>query len=1434
MIICLSTKAQLTASFTANLTEGCGSLGGVQFTSTSTGNPTTWDWDFGNGNFSQNQNPQASFSNTQFYTITLIVGNGTTSDTITRTNYIKVYKNPVANFSYTPISGCAPIDVNFLSTSTLGDNPITNYVWDFRDGSSSPNSANPTHQYKISNTYFPNLQIIDAKGCTDNISLGPISIIPAVIADFTTLGPTSSCTNSLIVDFVSNSTGTNLSYAWAFGDGTTSTAQNPTHTYNGFGSYTVTLTVSNPNCNDVLVKTNYILLANPIANFMLPKKEFCKGEPISITNTSGPSFNVVWDFGDGTNSTVKNPNKVYSDSGMFIINLTISLGNCTDSKKDTIRIEKAVARFRTNTIYNCNKGDTVKFIDSSFNAAIYSWRINTIMTAGDGIYTVDSTLNPILIYDNYVGTFSDSLIVTSLLGCHDTTISVNNRFYDRAFISITDQAGLSPIKFQGCFPQTLDFNSILTAPANSGTYSYSWILPDGSSSLSADPTQMFTFNDDSSRSVSVNVISSKGCKANDGKGIELGFAIPPIIVFSDTTVCLNDTIWISNRSLPDSTLDFTVYHYFSANFLGDSLLFGSADSAYIATFNDTGYFNIIITNSYNGCRSRTIIDSAFFVNGPIVNSSFKSNCLNRGLINFKADMKGGTRFEWDFGDTTFNSLDTNPTHQYNHIRPYPYYLTVYNDTNGCPPIIDSGLIALTPPPSPTIFPSNETFCNGDSATIFILNTLGYDSVFWKVNGIPIDSGASFILHFNQRGKNTVDFEAVDFIGCRYFSTKDYFVSKPQANFGFTQNNNCLPLEVIFRDSSILDTSLMSAYFVIQNRDTISPGNPYFFTTGGIKSVNYFITDSLGCSDSIKIPNLFDLKPFSVNLRTSSTTLICQGTSVNFRNTSTDLSANFNWNFGDGDSLQSNQAFLNHAFDSVGTFEVILTGINSSNCIKTDEITFIVEAIPQVGFTADTLISNCYPLEVQFSDTSKGVVINWYWRIGPDQSILKNPRYNFNEVGKYDVFLRVTTANGCSDSILKTQYIQTNGPTADFTIDKKEGCVNDLFTFTMINPVNVNTFVWDFGDGEVDSTGTTVTHSYKKVGKIYPNLILKDINGVCDVPIVDSITIYDVKADFTISADTGCTPLAVIFENTSIGANSFKWNFGNGFNSGSNLENQLYITEGRYSGRLAISSNLGCIDTTEKFVQVFKTPDLTVFPDTGICIGDSIHLLSSGGGSYLWSPSQFLTFDSISNPIAFPNNSTNYVLNVTSDDGCFKDTSVFVEVVVEPRLPNLTDTSLIIGETLYIDVTVGNKLIYNWTPITGISCSDCATPTFQPLETTTYYLSIKDRFGCFEIYDTLTIIIDEKYSLDVPKAFTPNNDGNNDIIYAKGWGLKELLSFKIYNRFGELVFESKDFSKGWDGKYKGKIQNIETYVYTVEALTFSDKILSKKGNISLLR
>ncbi|MDC1202482.1 gliding motility-associated C-terminal domain-containing protein, partial [Salibacteraceae bacterium] len=106
--------------------------------------------------------------------------------------------------------------------------------------------------------------------------------------------------------------------------------------------------------------------------------------------------------------------------------------------------------------------------------------------------------------------------------------------------------------------------------------------------------------------------------------------------------------------------------------------------------------------------------------------------------------------------------------------------------------------------------------------------------------------------------------------------------------------------------------------------------------------------------------------------------------------------------------------------------------------------------------------------------------------------------------------------------------------------------------------------------------------------------------------------------------------------------------------------------------------------------------------------------------------------------------------------------------------------------------------------------------------------------CFEKEFTFRIRVEEKYSLDVPDAFSPNGDGVNDVIYARGWGVKELLEFTIYNRWGQEVFSTNSLHEGWDGNYRGKAQGMDTYAYIVKVERFSGDESTIEGFIELIR
>ncbi|MCD6366151.1 MAG: gliding motility-associated C-terminal domain-containing protein [Bacteroidales bacterium] len=171
----------------------------------------------------------------------------------------------------------------------------------------------------------------------------------------------------------------------------------------------------------------------------------------------------------------------------------------------------------------------------------------------------------------------------------------------------------------------------------------------------------------------------------------------------------------------------------------------------------------------------------------------------------------------------------------------------------------------------------------------------------------------------------------------------------------------------------------------------------------------------------------------------------------------------------------------------------------------------------------------------------------------------------------------------------------------------------------------------------------------------------------------------------------------------------------------------------------------------------------------------------------------------------------------------------------PAVTYSLDTTVVIGDIADLFIYAHQPNVsFTWTPNYGLNCTNCTDVYAQPLETTTYQITYEDSAGCFLQTVNITVFVEEKYSIDVPTAFTPNGDGKNDVVYVKGWGIKNLLEFSIYNRWGEKVFTTDDINTGWDGTFKGKPQNIDSYVYYVKGELYSGKEVDKKGTINLFR
>ena len=331
------TQPDPVASFTADHTSGNADLT-VQFTDTSTGSPTSWNWDFGDGSSSTGQNPAHTYTTAGTYTATLTVRRG---DGPASTAERQITVRPVADFTADRTRGNAGLTVQFTDKSTGSP---TSWAWDFGDGATST-GQNPAHIYSTPGTYTVRLTVTGGGQTHTEAKTAYITVVdPGAppVAEFR--ADTTGGYAPLSVRFFDQSQGNVTAWLWNFGDGTTSTGQNPTHTYTTAGTYAVTLTVTGDAGSNTITKTAYITVDDPkpVADFVATR---LRGEaPLTVqftdNSTGAPSLTRAWDFGDGTTSALQNPTHIFDHDGegarTYTVTLTVTNSAGSDVKKTEI------------------------------------------------------------------------------------------------------------------------------------------------------------------------------------------------------------------------------------------------------------------------------------------------------------------------------------------------------------------------------------------------------------------------------------------------------------------------------------------------------------------------------------------------------------------------------------------------------------------------------------------------------------------------------------------------------------------------------------------------------------------------------------------------------------------------------------------------------------------------------------------------------------------------------------------------------------------------------------------------------------------------------------------------------------------------------------------------------------------------------------------
>jgi PKD repeat protein len=284
-----------------------------------------YNWDFGDGSTAQGTRVSHSYSSARTYTVKLTVtdNGGLTNSTTQQVTVHPKPQPPMASFTYSPSQPKVGESVSFdASSSSDPDGSIVKYEWNFGDGGTGSGRI-AYHSYSSARSYTVTLKVTDNDGLTNSTSKAVTVVAPPPVADFTA-SPTSGVA-PLTVRFTNTSRGEITSYAWDFGDGSTSTEKNPQHTYRNPGSYSVSLTVRGPGGQDTKRRPNLITVSHPhpVARFTASPTSGSAPLTVRFTNLSQNYTTSYWSFGDGSTSTETNPVHTYWAMGSYTVRLTV-------------------------------------------------------------------------------------------------------------------------------------------------------------------------------------------------------------------------------------------------------------------------------------------------------------------------------------------------------------------------------------------------------------------------------------------------------------------------------------------------------------------------------------------------------------------------------------------------------------------------------------------------------------------------------------------------------------------------------------------------------------------------------------------------------------------------------------------------------------------------------------------------------------------------------------------------------------------------------------------------------------------------------------------------------------------------------------------------------------------------------------------------------
>lgn len=751
---------------------------------------------------------------------------------------------------------------------------------------------------------------------------------------------------------------------------------------------------------------------------------------------------------------------------------------------------------------------------------------------------------------------------------------------------------------------------------------------------------------------------------------------------------------------------------------------------------------------------------------------------------------GGTSYFWDFGDGN-TSTEHSPTHNYNDTGTFVVTLIVYDPASCITSDTSSVEIVIAEAPELSVN-SNVGACLGDSVQLFASGTPGY---IWSPSAGLNDNGIS-----NPKAivENDIVYTVTGINHCGTDQESVTVTAYLDNTASGPDTATCIGGSVPISAYGGVSYSWSPTTYVTNPNSSTTNAHPTNTT-----NFNVSITDANGCVWEQTVEVYVDTAlPIAIITGDS---LICIGDTIHLAATGGPF---YNWNSDDVFNLIDSASLWSTPLNDA-TFNVTVTNGCGDD---TDERTVYVSYGPDLQVTPTAQV--CPGNTVQLFATGSPSY-SWSPSTGLSNTSVANPTATVNN----DIFYKVVGTDNCgsrADTVFVFVYKDSTTVIGDTAI-----CLGQSISLGASGGKGFN---WD-PPGTLNNPNSPAPTASPSETTTY-TVTITDYNN-CPwsknvlVQVDDNLPLAEVSNDTII-----CYGDTVVLQ--ASGGMFFEWETDAPVNT---KDSALIITVPNKTSNYVVSVTNGCgRDVNSVQIQVNRIIP-NVIPDTAACEGDSLQLYASGGLVYIWDPPELLDDFGSPTPNLLVEEETRFYVKLVDDMQCEAMDSVLVSTLPNAYVDAGEDKVVEFGNYVELFPT-GDGVSYQWSPSEFTDCDTCFYPNVNPEETMYFHITLTDEHGC-EASDSVLVYVTG--SIYVANTFTPDGDMINDIFYAHG---EEIATFKMYifDRWGDIIFESSNIEEGWNGKINGtgELCPTGTYIWLIEYTETEGREGRMVGHVNLLK